>query len=182
MGKILQTKLQKLLFIGALIITAITGVFAYANNSLGKDWVNRDYEDYMKEPDRYTVASVPIKGFKTLNGTNCKSLTVLDLYRVCKVDVTLAGGQTMSFYVPRSSDDKKGDMINVAYEKKWDTDYDRVMKSSDVEPGDILETARAEEVTDGMYAKLFTILAVVSALFAGAVLFICYKKKDAYNL
>jgi len=182
MGKILQTKLQKLLFIGALIITAITGVFAYANNSLGKDWVNRDYEDYMKEPDRYTVASVPIKGFKTLNGTNCKSLTVLDFYRVCVVDVTFAGGQKMKFYVPRSKDDSIGDMISVAYEKKWDTDYSGKMKASDIDEDSILHTARTEKVTDGMYARLFTLLAVVSALFAAAVLFICYKKKDAYNL
>jgi hypothetical protein len=182
MGKIFTTKIQKLLFIGALILTAVTAVFAFANNSISKDWVNKDYEDYRSDPESYTVAEVPIKGFKTLNGTNCKSLTLLDLYRVCTVDVTFAGGQTMTFYVPRSADDEKGDMIKIAYAKHWDTDYERVMKASDIEPGDILETARAEEVTDGMYPRLFTLLSVTSAVFAAAVLFICYKKKDAYNL
>ncbi|MBR4628237.1 MAG: hypothetical protein IKO47_11180 [Ruminococcus sp.] len=182
MGKILKTKLEKGLFIGAVLIMIISGVFAYANSQLGKDWVNRDYEDYKSTPESYTVVQVPIKSFKTLNGTNCNSLTLLDLYRVCKVDVTFAGGQTRSFYIPRSADDEIGDMVSVAYLKHWDTRYNEIMKSSDVEEGDILETARAESVTDGMYARLFTLLAITSAVFAGVVIFICYKKKDAYNL
>lgn len=182
MGKTLQTKLQKGLFFGSVLIMIITGILAYTNNSLGKDWVNRDYEDYKRDPESYTVVQVPIKSFKTLNGVNCESLTVLDLYRVCTVDVTLAGGQTMTFYIPRSSDDKIGKTVSVAYPKHWDTKYDEVMNGSDIEEGDILETARAEKVSDGMYGRLFTLLMIASAVFAGAVFFICNKKKDVYNL
>ena len=182
MVKILKTGLQKGLFIGAVILTVLTGFLAYANNSLGREWVNRDHDDYQSEPERYSVTQAPIKEFRTLNGSNCKSLSIVDFYRVCVVDVTFAGGQKMKFYVPRSKDDSIGDMISVAYEKKWDTDYSGKMKASDIDEDSILHTARTEKVTDGMYARLFTLLAVVSALFAAVVLFICYKKKDAYNL
>ncbi len=61
MGKVLQTKLHKGLFFGAVLIMIISGIFAYTNNSLGKDWVNRDYEDYKRDPESYTVVQVPIK-------------------------------------------------------------------------------------------------------------------------
>ncbi len=59
----------------------------------------------------------------------------------------------MPFYIPRDADDKIGDMVSVAYLKNWDTKYDEVMNGSDIDEGDILETARA-------------------------VFFICNKKKD----
>ncbi len=181
MGKIFKSKIEKVLFVSALLIALVTGIFAGANASLGKNWVNKDYEDYKNEPDRYTVTEVPIKEFKTLNGTNCKALTLLDLYRVCTVDVTFAGGQNMEFYIPRSSTDKIGDRVKVAYEKHWDTNYDKVMKDSDIDKDSTLEAARTEEVKDGTYARLFGLMSFTSVLFAVAVFVICYKKKDAYE-
>ena len=181
MGKILKNRREKTLFIAALVIALVTAILAGANASLGKDWVNKDYEDYRMEPDRYTVAEVTIKGFKTLNGSNYEPLTILDFYRVCTVDVTFAGGQTMEFYIPRSSNDKVGDKVKVAYLKNWDTNYDSIMKSSDVDEGGTLEAARTVEVKDGMYARLFGLIATASVVFAAAVLMICYKKKDAYE-
>ena len=182
MGKILTTRLQKLLFIGALVITAVTAFLAYANASLGRDWVNRDYEDYMKFPDSYAVAEVPIKEFRTYNGFNDASLSYADFYRVCLVDITFKGGQTMRFAVPRDKDDEIGDRIKVAYQTHWDTDYDRVMRGSDISSDSIINTARTEEVSDGLYGRLFSLLSITSAVFAAVVFFICYKKKDAYNL
>jgi len=181
MGKILKNRREKTLFIAALVIALVTAILAGANASLGKDWVNKDYEDYRMEPDRYTVTEVPIKEFRTLNGKNFQPLTILDFYRVCLVDITFAGGQTMTFRVSRDANDSIGDKIKVAYEKHWDTDYDQVMKGSDIDADSIIAAARAKEVSDGLYARTFTLIAAASAVFAAAVFFICYKKKDAYE-
>ena len=114
MGRILKTRLQKGLFTAAVIMALVSGVFAYANNALGKDWINQDYDDYLTETDRYTVTEVPIKEFRTLNGKNFQPLTILDFYRVCLVDITFAGGQTMTFRVSRDANDSIGDKIKVA--------------------------------------------------------------------
>ena len=62
MGKILKNRREKTLFIAALVIALVTAILAGANASLGKDWVNKDYEDYRMDPDSYTVAEVTIKG------------------------------------------------------------------------------------------------------------------------
>lgn len=182
MGKILQTPLQKALFITAAIITMLASLLAGANTSMENDWVNKDYDDYVKDKSYYSVTEAEIKEFRTLNGVNYKPLTILDFYRVCVVDVTFAGGQKMKFYIPRSSDDKIGDKVSVAYSKKWDTEYDRIMRGSDVDEDSILDAARVTKVTDGMYSRLFILIAIVSGIFTAAVFFICYKKKDAYNL
>ena len=87
----------------------------------------------------------------------------------------------MEFYIPRSSTDKIGDRVKVAYEKHWDTDYDKVMKDSDIDKDSTLEAARTEEVKDGTYSRLFGLMSLTSVIFAGVVLIICYKRKDAYE-
>ena len=55
------------------------------------------------------------------------------------------------------------------------------MKGSDIDADSIIAAARAKEVSDGLYARTFTFIAAASAVFAAAVFFICYKKKDAYE-
>ena len=174
MRKVFKTKLELGIFIAALL--------SAVNSSISSDWINNEHDEYIKSPDSYTVAEVPIKDFKTLNGSNYKPLTYIDFYRVCGVDVTFAGGQTMKFYVSRDADDKIGDKIKVAYEKHWDTDYDRIMKASDISPGDIAVIPRVDPVSDSLYSRTFAIIAVISGVFAAVVFFICYKKKDAYEL
>jgi hypothetical protein len=182
MKKIFRTNLQLGLFIAALVITVVAAVLSATNSAISRDWINKDYDDYLKDPSSYTVSEVTIDGFKTLNGSNYKPLTYIDFYRVCEVNVTFAGGQSMKFCVSRDAGDRIGDKIKVAYDKSWDTDYDRKMKSSDIDPDTPFVIARAESVTDSVYSRTFAIIAVVSGVFAAVVFFICYKKKDAYEL
>lgn len=181
MKKIFKTKLQKGLFIAAVVLTVITGFFAYTCNDTEKCWVNKDYEDYVSDKDFYEVTSVPIKSFKTLSGFNDSSLTHADLYRVCIVDITFKGGQTMKFYIPRSSKDKIGNIVEVAYAKHWDTEYDRIMDSSDIDENSILNASRTQKVRDGFFARIFTFAAIAFCAFAVSVFFVCYKNKDSYD-
>ncbi len=183
MGKIFKNRLQSGIFAAALVITVIAGILAYMNTILAKDYANWDYNDYyVKNPDFYTVIEVPIKEFETISGLDDKFLLMSDLYRVCLVDITFEGGQTMTFRVSSDIGDKKGDKIKVAYNKKWDINYDMALEGEDVGEDSILVAIRAQEVFDGLYAVLFTLIAMISAIFAAVVFFICYKKKDAYEL
>ncbi|MBP3747502.1 MAG: hypothetical protein J6I47_08585 [Ruminococcus sp.] len=182
MRKIFRTNLQLGIFIAALVMTLLAAFLAVSNTEIDNDWVNSEYEDYAKEPDSFTVVKTPIRGFKTLNGSNYSPLRYVDFFRVCVVEVTFAGGQKMEYYVARSSEDKEGDLIEVAYPKHWDTDYNKIMKASDVSEDTRLMAARTTEVSDGLYSRLFCVIATVSGVFSAVVFFICYKKRNAYEL
>lgn len=157
------------IFAAIVAVIVLLSIWIINVMSFEKDWYNMDYEDYKKHPDSYTVAEVTIKDFETLTGKNDPSLTIIDRYYTALVDVTYAGEQTETCRIPRSNGDEIGSTVKVAYDKRYDTEYEKMMKARDDDEGFIEVIARTEKASFTLYS---TVLIVIEGILVlAAILF-----------
>lgn len=145
-----------------------------------KNWYNIDYEEYKKNPDEYIVAEVTIKDFELCTGKNYKAISIVDRYYTALVDVTYAGGQTETCRIPRDNGDEIGSTVKVAYDKRYDTEYEKMKKATeDVDKGYVGEIARTDEVTFNRYST--TLIVIEAILMLVTILYVmrCSKKEKA---
>lgn len=142
-----------------------------------KEWYNNDYEDYKKNPDEYTVAEVVIKDFETCTGKDYPPITVIDRYYTALVDVTYAGGQTETCRIPRNNGDEIGSTVKVAYDKRLDTEYEKMKKAEDVDKGYVDEIARAEEASFNRYSTVLIVIEAILMLVTILYVMWCSKKE-----
>ena len=177
MGKIFKTRKDLKIF--ALIMAIVLFVlFLIINaNSFENDWYNMDYNDYKREPESYSVAEATIKEFDTLTRKDTSSLSLIDCYYTAIVDVTYAGGQIRTCRVPRDAGDEIGNRISVAYDKRYDTEYEEAMASEDVDGVGIPEIARTEKVKFTRYSTVLIVIECVLVFLAVLYMIWCSKKE-----
>lgn len=172
MRKLFKNKRDRSVFAAMSVVFLLLLVGFMNARSFERDWYNMEYRDYQKEPERYTVTDVPIKEFRTYSGSNDKSLTITDLYFTAIVEVTYAGGQTDTYRVPAANGDKVGDKIKIAYDKRYDDDYETMLKAAKTSEGDPYKTApRVGHVTNTKYSTGILIAEVVLCIAMSMFIF-----------
>lgn len=177
MKKIFRSKKQFTIFSAmiGLFIVALAGW--YTTRELETDWYDNAYNEYMKAPGNYTVTETTIKELKTFSGKNDESLTFIDFYHTAIVDVTYAGGQVETYRVSAGNGEKVGDKIEVAYDKRYDTDYDEMRRGQHHDEGSpYMSIARTQEIRNTKNSTICTAFSCIAGLAAALYLLWCIKK------
>lgn len=174
--KIFKTRKDVKIFaaLAALILLLLLWIISVMR--FEKEWYNLGYEEYKKNPDEYTVVEVTIKEFETCTEKNYDSIAIIDRYYTALVDVTYAGGQTETCRIPRNNGDKIGSMVRVAYDKRYDTEYEKMKKAEENE-NSIKEIARADDVTFNRYSTVLIVIEAVLGLVTILFVIWCSKKE-----
>lgn len=174
--KIFKTRKDVKIFaaLAALIVLLLLWIILVMD--FEKSWYNLEYEDYKKNQDAYTVAEVTIKEFETCTDKNYSSITIIDRFYTALVDVTYAGGQTETCRIPRNNGDEIGSTVKVAYDKRYDTEYEKMKKAEEYENA-IKEIARADEVTFNRYSTILIVIEAVLGLVTILFVMWCSKKE-----
>lgn len=177
MGKIFKTR-KDVKFFAVFAAVLLFGMFLISSaKSFEKEWYNIDYEDYIKNAEFYSVSEATIIEFDTVTHKDNSGITILDRYYTALVELTYAGGQTRTCRVPRNAADEIGEKISVAYDKRYDTEYEKAIDSEDVEEGHIPEIARTEEVKFTRYSTILIIAECILMFLTVLYMIWCSKKE-----
>lgn len=179
MKKIFGNKKRLRIFVLPTVFFLAFFIGAANARSFEKDWYNMEYEDYLKAPERYSVAEAKIKDFKTYWGKNDAALTYFDVYFTALVEVTYAGGQTETYRVPAANGDKKGDKVKIAYDKRFDEDYETKMKAVDKnDDSTYMSAPRVEHITNTRYSTILIFIDCLAGVALAVFVLYCVKKQD----
>ena len=176
MKKIFRSKKQFTIFaaIIGLFIFALAGW--YTTRELETEWYDNAYNEYMKAPENYTVTETTIKELKTYNGKNDETLTYIDFYHMAIVDVTYAGGQTETYRVSAGNGEKVGDTIEVAYDKRYDTNYEEMLRGQhNKDDAPYLTIARTSKTVNTKNSTVAIAVTFIIGLAAALYLLWCIK-------
>ncbi len=177
MGKIFKTRNEVKIF-AVFVAVLLFGMFLISSaKSFEKEWYNIDYEDYIKNTESYSVSEATIIEFDTVTHKDTSSITILDRYYTALVELTYAGGQTRICRVPRNAGDEEGDRISVAYDKRYDTEYEKAMDSEDTDEGYIPEIARTEKVEFSRYSAILIVGECILVFLTVLYMIWCSKKE-----
>ncbi len=184
MTHIFKSRTQSNRFIILLIIIAALTWLLYMVKDFEKDWYDLEYDNYKKNAEEYNVTNAEIVNQKIFNGTNDKSLRIIDFYLTDIVEITFDGGQVMRFRTSREPGDKIGDAISVAYDARYDTEYDELMQEYEGDPSseeNYLTIPRTHSVKNHTVSTILAIIILIVAIITGIYVFRCYKKPDVFS-
>ena len=177
MTKIFTSTKDRVIFaiLAILFIAGLTGTFI--TRTFEKEWYDLEYKDYIKAPDKYTVTDATIKELKTYNGKNDISIRYIDFYYTAIVDVTYENGVVETYRASAGNHEKVGDVIEVAYDKRYDTDYEDMIRGQHHDEGSpYMSIARTQEIRNTKNSTICTAFSCIAGLAAALYLLWCIKK------
>ena len=120
---------------------------------------------------------------KVYNGSNDKSLTLTDFYFTNIVEVTFENGQTKKFKTSRNMDEEIGQKINVAYDARYDTEYDVMAEAEEVNAvdGAYITIPRTQSTKNTFVSRILIAVTAAVGIFTAVYILRCYKKPEPYS-